>query len=310
MGRRDLVVTPDGFLPRGEASCGSTRPPLAIWQGIPGERCQVHVYIPGQNRSLARWEKAMDEPDPHRVDPPCERYSACGGCAWMHLDAAGQAKARLDLAQENYQKVGLGNFAPSELVPCPDGSAGYRYQLKLLVGRSDRGRPRVGAFGRSTRNPIVIPGCQAITSDLRDAMRVVAFLVLDLDIWPYDPEKRKGVLRYVVMRQSRSSGKILVTLISGRPSPRLRDLAERLEGKVGQVAGVHLHINRTQGNALFDMEEDGGVPTIRLAGDRQIQERIAGLRLQVGPGDFSSPDRVIHIDRGYVPRIQPRVVVA
>jgi aminopeptidase len=31
---------------------------------------------------------------------------------------------------------------------------------------------------------------------------------------------------------------------------------------------------------------------------------------QVGPGDFSSPDKVIHIDRVYVPKLQPRVVVA
>ncbi len=31
---------------------------------------------------------------------------------------------------------------------------------------------------------------------------------------------------------------------------------------------------------------------------------------QVGPGDFSSPDAVIHIDRVYVPKIQPRVAIA
>jgi hypothetical protein len=31
---------------------------------------------------------------------------------------------------------------------------------------------------------------------------------------------------------------------------------------------------------------------------------------QVGPRDFSTPDAVIHIDRVYVPRLQPRVVVA
>lgn len=286
MGRRDLVVTPDGFLPRGEASCGSTRPPMAVWQGIPGERCHVHVYAPGRNRSLARWEKADGEPHPHRVAPRCQRYSACGGCPWMHLDADGQASARLALVEENYRADGLERYAPSSLVPCPDGLDGYRHQLKLLVGRSDRGRPRIGAFGRSTRNPIPIPGCPAVTPDLREAMRAVAHLVIDLDIWPYDPERRKGVLRYVLMRQSRLSGKVLVTLVSARPSPRLRDLAERLATMVGQVAGVHLHINRTDGNALFDMEEDGGVPTIRLLGDRVIQERLAGLKLQVGPGDF------------------------
>ncbi len=286
MGRRDCLVTPDGWLGRGEASCSSTRPPTVVWQGIPGERCHAWVYAPGKNRALARWDKAAGEPDPHRVDPPCERYSACGGCPWMHMDAEGQAVARLSMVQASYEEMGLGAYAPDELIACPDGLSGYRHQLKLLVGRSDQGRARVGAFGRSTRNPIPIPGCLAVTPDLRKAMRVVAFLVIDMDVWPWDVERRRGVLRYVIMRQSRSSKKVLVTLISARPSPRLRDLAERIAEQVAEVSGVHLHINRSTGNALFEHDEDGGVPTIRLVGDRILEERIAGLRLRVGPGDF------------------------
>ncbi|MBC8423122.1 hypothetical protein H8E07_03270 [bacterium] len=30
----------------------------------------------------------------------------------------------------------------------------------------------------------------------------------------------------------------------------------------------------------------------------------------VGPGDFSSPDAVVHIDRVYIPEVQPAVEVA
>ena len=29
----------------------------------------------------------------------------------------------------------------------------------------------------------------------------------------------------------------------------------------------------------------------------------------VGPDDFSAPDRVIHLDRVYIPEVQPRVIV-
>ncbi len=30
---------------------------------------------------------------------------------------------------------------------------------------------------------------------------------------------------------------------------------------------------------------------------------------QVGPNDFSSPDKVVHIDRVYIPEVQPQVTV-
>ncbi len=286
MGRRKDTVTPDSWLPRGEASCSRLRPPMAVWQGIPGELCQVHIYAPGNNRNLARWEKAVGRPDAHRVDPPCDRYSVCGGCPFMHMDREGQRRARLSVAHNAYDLSGLAEYAPTELRDGPEGLEGYRHLVKLAVGRSDRGRPRVGAFGRSTRNVVPIPNCRVITPALREAMRLVAHLVIELDVWPWDPERERGVLRYVVMRQSRASGKLLITLVAARTSPKLGDLAQELVQKLGALAGVHLHLNRSPGNALFDPGPDGGIPTVRLEGARSIEECVAGLRLPIGAGDF------------------------
>ena len=286
MARRDNVVTPDGWLGRGEASCSTTRPPMAVWQGIPGERSHVHVYAPGKNRGLARWEKPAGKPSPRRVEPPCPRYSICGGCPWMHMDRRGQHDARLVLTRSAYDLHGLEAHAPTELRACPDGLEGYRHLMKLAVGQSDRGRTRVGAFGRSTRNVVTIPGCLALAPALREAMKLIAHLVIEQDIWPWDPERGRGVLRYVIARQSRATGKLLITLVGARKSPKFRDLAQALVEKNGAICGVHLHINGSPGNALFEPAEDGGIPTVRLEGDRMLEERVAGLRLSIGAGDF------------------------
>jgi 23S rRNA (uracil1939-C5)-methyltransferase len=286
MARHDNVVTPDSWLPRGEASCSRIRPPTAVWQGIPGEKCKIHVYAPGKNRSLARWEGAVGRPSPHRVEPPCPRYSVCGGCPWMHVDAEGQGQGRLDLVRIAYDLHGLAEHAPRQLRACPDGHDGYRHLMKLAVGRSDQGRPRVGAFGRSTRNVVPIPGCRVLAPALQETMKLVAHLVIEQDIWPWDPERERGVLRYVIVRQSRASGKQLVTLVGARRSPKYSDLAQALVQQQGAITGVHLHLNSSPGNALFEPAEDGGIPTVRLEGDRTIEESVAGLRLPIGAGDF------------------------
>ncbi len=205
MARRDNVVTPDSWLPRGEASCSRIRPPTAVWQGIPGEKCKIHVYAPGKNRSLARWEGAVGQPSPRRVDPPCPRYSTCGGCPWMHVDAQGQAKGRVELVRTAYDLHGLAEHAPRELRASPDGLEGYRHLMKLAVGRSDRGHPRVGAFGRSSRNVVPIPGCRVLAPALPGDHAAGGSPGHRAGHLALGSRARARVLRYVIVRQSRAA---------------------------------------------------------------------------------------------------------
>ncbi|MFH1469950.1 MAG: 23S rRNA (uracil(1939)-C(5))-methyltransferase RlmD [Pseudomonadota bacterium] len=286
MGQRTTRVTPDGYLPRGEALVSGLRPPMAIWQGIAGEACQAHVYAPGPNRTLARWERALGQPHPHRVAPPCERYSTCGGCPWMHLDMAGQAEARLGLIRRAWAEAGIELAPPAVLQACPDGAQGYRHLVKLAVGRSDHGHIRLGAFGRSSRNVVPIPGCLATTPALRRAMVGVAHHVIRLDIWPFEAARRRGVLRYAILRQSRATGQILITIVAARRNPMLADLARALIEQIEGVVGVHLHLNDAPGNAFYALDEHGSVPTLRLEGAGEIEDELAGLRLPIGPADF------------------------
>ena len=86
-------VTPREWTARGEALAVEEGRPITVFQGIPGERALVRRLGGGQHSDAAYWVKA-DRPDPHRVPAPCDRYVPCGGCALMHLDTAGQERAR------------------------------------------------------------------------------------------------------------------------------------------------------------------------------------------------------------------------
>jgi len=90
----------------------------------------------------------------------------------------------------------------------------------------------------------------------------------------------------VVLRQSRSTGKILVTLVSGRKDRALGQLAQALTAENTDVSGVHLHFNDLAGNAIFDRDEEGLVGTLPLRGDPTIVDELAGVQLRIGPGDF------------------------
>ncbi len=270
---------------RGETRVLGDRKSLVVWSGIPGEPAKVKIYGRGQHQDRARFLAPAGEPDPRRRRPPCDKYDRCGGCPIMHLNPAAQNHVRLEIIGRLFADRGLGDLAPVEVVRSEGGDMAYRHVSKMVVGKSDWGRTRMGAYGRDSHDIVPIPKCPVITSPLKAAGKAVAHHVIDLDIFPYEPETGRGVLRHVVMRQSRTSGEILVTLVTARRPRILNDLAERLVDSVPAIVGVHVHVNAERTNAIFDVGEDG-IGSLRLAGKLTIEETIAGVRLMVGPGDF------------------------
>jgi 23S rRNA (uracil1939-C5)-methyltransferase len=281
----ETIVTPDEWMTRGETRVRGDGKSLVVWSGIPGEPAKVKIYGRGQHQDRARFLAPAGKPDPKRRKPPCDKYDRCGGCPIMHLKSKAQSDVRLRIVHDLFADRGLGDYLPTEVVQSPDGEEGYRYVTKMVVGKSDWGHTRMGAYGRDSHDIIPIPKCHVITPQLRAACNAVAHHVIDLDIFPYEEETGRGVLRYVVMRQSRVNDEILLTLVTARRPRILHDLAERLTEAVPEIVGVHVHVNSEPGNAIYNMSEEG-IGSLRLEGRLAIEEKLAGVRLQVGPGDF------------------------
>lgn len=281
---RTVEVTPDRWLPRGEAVVEvEGKKPLVVWGGIPGERATVRLGHQGQHQAHGEW-RASAAPDPHRVAPPCDRYDPCGGCALMHLDVAGQRGARRWLVRSALDRDGLDDVEVGAFVPSPDGLSGFRHVVKVGFGTSDVGRIKVGAWGRGSREVVPIPHCLVAAPILRKVMVSLAHHTIQLEIEPWN--EGKGVLRAAVLRASRATGEVLVTLVAGRKDRRLGELAEEVGRGVPEVVGTWLHFNEGDGNAIFQRDDQGLVGVSPLAGREWIEERLDGIAYRIGPGDF------------------------
>jgi 23S rRNA (uracil1939-C5)-methyltransferase len=283
------VAMPERWSAQGEAVLEARDGRLvAVWAGIPGETGECTTWHAGRNKVEARFEKPVGEPHESRRRPPCTRFDACGGCPLMHMEPDWQRRARRAIAKAAFAPEGLQDLVPSEVVPSPGGDEGYRHVVKLNAGRSDDGRPRLGTYRRSTHKVLPIPECNVATPLLRKVMRVVAFQYIEADVWPYEEQSGDGVLRHVVLRQSRATGQVLVTLIVTRIDGQVRRLADAIQAAHGAIAGVCAHINERPGNAMFAPPdpEDTRPPFKRLAGSPTIEDTLLDVRLKIGPGDF------------------------
>lgn len=286
MAPRDFQITPQRWLPRGEAMVQGSQKQLVIWNAIPGEPALVHLFHEGMHQDLARVIRPAGRPHPWRRTPPCDRFNVCGGCPLMHLVPEGQADVRLQLVRDALAEYGLQPYAPRTLIASPAGDRDFRYTARVAAGLSDEGHLRVGAYSRGSHHVVPIPECQVTTPLIREAMKVVAHHVRDLGLYPYEPDKDRGLLRYVILRQSRLNNELLVTIVAARKVPVLWELAEAIASGLNAVVGVHLHINDGPGNAIFLRDSQGTGDTTRMRGKDTIEEALGDIRLRVGPGDF------------------------
>ena len=153
----ETVVTPDEWMTRGETRVRGDRKSLIVWSGIPGEPAKVKIYGRGQHQDRARFLAPAGKPDPKRRKPPCDKYDRCGGCPIMHLKPKAQSDVRLEIVRGLFADRGLADFAPTEVIGSPDGEMGYRHVSKMVVGKSDWGRTRMGAYGPVSYTHLTLP---------------------------------------------------------------------------------------------------------------------------------------------------------
>lgn len=280
-----LVVTPAAYDADGFATAQGQRASMVIWGGVAGEPGEVEVRHIGQNRIRSRFIQAA-QPAAARRAPPCPRYDACGSCALMHLQPEAQRDVRLGLLAEALRAL-PGLPLPTTMVQGEDGDENYRHYVKMAVGQSDLGHIRVGAYRRGSHDIVAIPDCVVATPRLREAMATVAHHIIDLDLRPYNPANRTGIMRHVLLRQSRIDGRVLCLLVTGRNHRLLKELATRIMGSASGISGVWAHFNDEPGNGILGWGAEGEGPGFSmLDGAPLITEQLGGERLLLGPGDF------------------------
>ena len=271
MGSRELVVTPEGWLSRGEAFVRGDGRQLAIFGAIPGEPARIRVQREGPTQVRARFIGPAHAKHPLRVLPPCERWATCGRCSLMHLTPEGQRVMRLELWTQAFAgwrgKVEERGHA---------GAADVLHTLTLLAGRSEHGRPRLGLRAH-VGGLVAVPECPVTTPELRLFMTAAAHHMIDQGLRPADD--RGGSFRGIVVRQALATDEQIATLVFTRAAPFARGYADALVQARSRLVGVGVHWH--EGETLLDPHMLA-TPTL---GRPWFQDVVDGLTLKVGALD-------------------------
>jgi 23S rRNA (uracil1939-C5)-methyltransferase len=283
----------ESLAPGGEGVGKDSGVPIFVSRVAPGDKALVELFDVRRNFGRGSLVRLL-ESSPERADPPCKLFKVCGGCQWQHLKYESQLKAKKDLIAQSLEH--LGKLSP-DLVRDSIGSEKtlfYRNKVQFPVRHpQDSKRILAGYFKQDSHELVNIKHCPIQPAPFDEALELIKTISEKYGITAYDEEKHQGLLRFINLRISDATQKILVTLILNCRSDRLpgvlNNLASDLMEQIPNLAGVCVNFNYARGNRIF------GDDTSCLAGEPFIEEVLKSTR-----DDFPSPLR-----QGLIFRLSP-----
>ena len=235
-----------------------------------------------------------------RVDPPCPYFGTCGGCTLQDLaypDQLALKQARLLRAF-----AGLGDGPPVELIGLEDPWR-YRNKAEFTFGEWD-GRLALGYHAaRSFWRVVDLEDCLLLPEPVMGVLRDVRDAAARTGLPPYHPRTHQGFFRYLLVRSSRATGRLLVCLMTApvQAGGAADGAAARqaVEGLAREVTARHPAIASFYWG-LTGRVADVAVPEelILLEGVPHLEEQVGPFRIKLAPLSFLQPNSV-QADRLY-----------
>jgi 23S rRNA (uracil1939-C5)-methyltransferase len=258
---------------------------------IPGDRVAIRI-VRREKRYGYGEVVALQEPSPYRIEAPCPHFGVCGGCTIQSMDYAKQLEIKGSHLRQSLKRIGGIDVAGgrfSEITPSPL-TYFYRSKIELTFG-SDGNRIIAGmresasAGGRVRPGVVPVPDCMIFSPALGEILAVVEEHTHSEGLFPYDERTKRGTLRHLILRQSKSTGNIMVIIETrGDEGHAMGELYDRLKKAVPRVTSLWRAISNRPGSYIdySHLRHEGG--------ERFIQETLAGLTLNVYPASFLQPN--------------------
>ena len=254
--------------------------------GVPGDR--VRVQVVGERDRAGRAEIIrLESPSPHRAEPACPHFGACGGCLTQHLSYEKQLELkgrRLEMAFREAGLLPVGKGSP----PVTPSPRIYHYRNKMEYAFGERAgrlvlglREKVTARRRIFRRTLGLEKCPIFSPVVEAVFPAVLDFAEERGLRAFDPMTGEGRLRHLVLREAERTGELMAVLVTaGLADEEAALLAGRLARAAPQLkCFVHaVSGRRSDVVELKDMRLIAGVPF--------IEEHAAGLTFRIHPPTF------------------------
>ncbi len=211
----------------------------------------------------------------------CRHFGECGGCRFQDIPYRLQLREKEERCRDLRDEAGL----ETEIRPIIPSPRIHYYRNKMEFSFGEAGGETVCGLHRREKKRSVFPVRQCLISspDAGPIVEAVEAFARQSGLPPYDTYRHQGFWRNLVIRESKSGGKLLVNLVtSSRGEPdreKFLSALDRLPAGSRITSVIHT-VNDRPANAVIPESWE------TLRGEPLLEERIAGLVFRIPPFSF------------------------
>jgi 23S rRNA (uracil1939-C5)-methyltransferase len=246
---------------------------------VPGDRVEARITRRKPHYAEARTERIV-EPSADRVAPRCSHAGLCGGCRFQDLDYDVQLRHKERQVAECLQHLGGLAATIRPIIPAPE-RFGYRNKMEYSFGRDREGTLTLGLHRRGFFDrPFDLERCHIAGERSSDLVACVRDLARAEALTAYDTRRHEGLLRFLVVREGKRTGQVMVNLVASEDHPSFERWAAVIAERFPSVRSILLNTTRRRAQVAIGDEERV------LRGADRIEETLAGLTFEVSSSSF------------------------
>lgn len=217
---------------------------------------------------------------PYRIAVKCPIYERCGSCQLLHMNAKGQQEFKNRSIRTLCAKAKIGKLKAEEIVAMEEP---WHYRNKMIIGfqRDKQRRIQAGFYEEFSHRIIPYKRCLLHPEVCDDIIAGIVELMGKLRIEPYDEDKRRGLIRHVVMRYGAVSGQIMIVLVlNSNVFPARKNFIQELRRRYPQITTIVQNVNTRKTSVVLGDEERV------LYGPGYIEDVLCGMTFRISAKSF------------------------
>ena len=204
------------------------------------------------------------------------RRQGCGGCPLLETPYPEQLRQK----QAQVEAL-LGEFGPVSPILGMEHPWHYRNKAISTFCTGPGRRLDSGIYAAGTHRVVPVASCLLHHPALDEAVEAVRRAARLCRYEPYQEDRGTGLVRHVLVRHSRATGRVLVALVTAAPVlPGARAFVSKVRELCPRVETIVQNINPRRSSAVLGPREKV------LWGRGYIEDTLCGVRFRLGASSF------------------------
>jgi len=265
---------------------------IFIKNAVPGDVADLRIYR--SKSSFAEAEAVhFHEYSSLRVQPECENFGVCGGCARQDLAYEQQLRFKQQWVQDAFERIGKFPFPPIKpILGCDEI---FRYRNKMEYGFTDNAwltneqiqsgadfeRRGIGLHVPGKFDKILNIGECYLQDAFGDRVRAwVRSYAIGNGLSFFNIRAQEGFLRTLLIRIARTGEKMVLLAFTEDRQPEIQAMLGALLQEFPDITSLLYVINNKRNDTIYDLDVHV------FHGKDHIVERLGDRNFKIGPKSF------------------------